>query len=246
LKKTNKIVLCLLVFFIVIVPGLQIFKMISLGNSSEMSSNDELLRSSDITTTKQWITNGDFSSQENWTVIKGELGDPTDVDASISNGEANYQVLGFDDQFTFEENYNMGASWVKSNHLSFPVDPTYGNIVAGEGFRAEHSWDDTSANQVPSVQWEHNFSLPVNMSDYVITSATVSAGLNATVDSNIDTVADGDAVNSARTGGYNIDTHSVGDYIRFYVAISDLQKTKIEEIAYTQSATLGDGNAGIL
>ncbi|MHA1479764.1 MAG: hypothetical protein ACTSPU_16350, partial [Promethearchaeota archaeon] len=37
---------------------------------------------------------------------------------------------------------------------------------------------------------------------------------------------------------------SVGDYIRFYVAISDLQKTKIEEIAYTQSATLGDGNAG--
>ena len=109
MKKTNKIVSYLIIFIIVISPAFQIFKMISTGNSSEMSSNDKLLRSSDITNTKQWIKNGDFSSQENWTVAKGELGDPTDVDASISNDEANYQVLGFNDQFTFEENYNKSS-----------------------------------------------------------------------------------------------------------------------------------------
>jgi len=211
LKKTNKIVLCLIIFSIVISPAFQIFKMISIGNSSEMSSKDILPYSSDITNTKQWITNGDFSSQENWTVAKGELGDPADVGASISNDEANYQVLGFNDRFTFEENYDMGASWVKSNHLSFPVDPTYGDIVAGEGFRAEHSWDDTSANQVPSVQWEYNFSLPVNMSDYVVTSASVTAGLNATVDTNIDTVADGIAGNTARIEGNAVASETIFD-----------------------------------
>ena len=200
---------------------------------------------SEVTKTRQWIINGDFSSSDNWTSEKGMLGDPDDVDGSITAGYANYQVLGSEDQFTFEEKYYMGSSWVITNHPDYPVDPTFGNIVAGEGFRAGHSWNDQSANQVPSVQWERNFSLPVNMSDYVITSASVSAGVNATVDTNIDTVGDGVAGRSARTGVYPIDTYSVGDYIRFYVSISNLQKTKTHEIAHTQSATLGDGDAGL-
>ena len=233
------IILCLVLSFTI-----QVININPIKNTNELSNVRGLNISTDVTHSKEWIKNGNFTSQEYWNSTKGELGDPEDVDSNISGGYANYEVLGFDDRFAFEENYDMGASWVETNHPSFPVDPTFGNIVAGEGFRAEHSWDDQNANQVPSVQWEQNFSLPVNMSDYIITSASVSAGLNATVDSNIDTVADGVAGNSARTGGYNVDTYSIGDYIRFYVSISDLQKTKIYEIAYTQSATLGDGGAG--
>ncbi|MFX1363630.1 MAG: hypothetical protein ACFFCE_09530 [Promethearchaeota archaeon] len=199
---------------------------------------------SEVTHTKDWIANGDFSSTENWSSSKGTSGDPNDVNAYIGGGQANYELLGYEDRFTFEEKYHMDSSWVKSNHPDFPVYPTYSNNVAGEGFRAEHSWDDHNANQVPSVQWELNFSLSVNMSDYSITSASVSAGVNASVDTNIDTVGDGIDSNTARSGGPAVDTYSVGDYIRFYVSISNLQKTKTYEIAYTQSDTLGYGNAG--
>ncbi|MFX0027058.1 MAG: hypothetical protein ACFE8M_11660 [Candidatus Hermodarchaeota archaeon] len=244
MNKKKKIVLCLIIFFIIVSPTIQIFNMNLKGNSDEISNEDKFPLPSDLTSTKQWITNGGFDSPDNWTSIKGSLGDPTDVNAYISGGQANYEVVGSENRFTFEEKYNMGSSWVKSNHPDFPVDPSYGEIVAGEGFRAEHYWNDQNANQVPSVQWERNFSLPINMSDYVIKSSSVSAGVNATVDTNIDTVGDGIAGRTARTGGYYIDTYSVGDYIRFYVSISNLQKTKTHEIAYTQSATLGDGNAG--
>ncbi len=241
-NKKNKVGY-LIVLLIIFLVASQIFYLNPIDNSQELNDHGEIHSSAQESYQEQWISNPNFVSSENWTSIKGELGDPNDVNAYISNGAANYDVLGFKDQFTFEENYYMGASWVKTNHPDYPVDPTFGNIVAGEGFRAEHSWDDHNANQVPSVQWEHNFSLPVNMSDYIIKSASVSAGLNATVDSNIDTVADGVAGNSARIG-YNVDTYSVGDYIRFYVSISDLQKTKTYEIAHTQSTTLGYGNAG--
>ncbi len=243
MKKNNIRVKGLIILLAIVLFSFPISNLLPISNSNDSNNVGDIHPSAEVTNTTQWIKNPNFDSSVNWTSITGDLGDPTDVNGYIGDGMANYQVLGFEDQFTFEENYDMGASWVQTNHPDYPVDPTFGSIVAGEGFRAEHSWNDQNANQVPSVQWERNFSLPVNMSDYIITSASVLAGVNATVDSNIDTVGDGVAVNTARIG-YDIDTYSVGDYIRFYVSISNLQKTKTHEIAHTQSTTLGDGDAG--
>ncbi|MFX1375152.1 MAG: hypothetical protein ACFFA0_05015 [Promethearchaeota archaeon] len=243
MMKNKRELGCLILLCFVLSGLLGFFSLKLENNSEEFNNPTQINTSAQESFIRQWIDNPNFTSTDNWTFSKGMLGDPNDLDAYISNEEANYEVLGFEDRFTFEEKYNMGPSWVETNHPDYPIDPDFGNIVAGEGFRAEHSWDDQNANQVPSVQWEHNFTLPVNMSDYTITSASVSAGVNATVDSNIDTENDYPSY-TARTDGYLVDTFSVGDYIRFYVSISNLQKTKTYEIAHTQSATLGDGNAG--
>ncbi|MFX0148778.1 MAG: hypothetical protein ACFE8E_13650, partial [Candidatus Hodarchaeota archaeon] len=142
MKRTKKGVLYTLILFIVISSVLPIFQIKPIRNLMENRDQDSTIRSSDITTTKQWITNGGFDTLDNWTLIEGSLGDPTDVNAYIGGGEANYEVLGSEDRFTFEEKYNMVSSWVKSNHPDFPVDPSYGQIVAGQGFRAEHYWND--------------------------------------------------------------------------------------------------------
>jgi len=84
--------------------------------------------------------------------------------------------------------------------------------------------------------------MPVNMSDYIITSASVQATFNATV-----------TVSPYNTGG--IDTpgdpgdtplqFSTGDYARFYVLISDPDNTYEYEVAYNQTINLGQDSPAV-
>ena len=39
-----------------------------------------------------------------------------------------------------------------------------------------------------------------------------------------------------------MDTYGIGDYARFYVLISDLEKEKVYEVAYLQPEDLGAGD----
>ncbi|MHA1461180.1 MAG: hypothetical protein ACTSO8_06830, partial [Promethearchaeota archaeon] len=114
------------------------------------------------------------------------------------------------------------------------------------GLNVFHFWDETeSAGQThntPSVHWQRDFTMPVNMSDYIITSASVQATFNATV-----------TVSPYNTGGIDCpgdpgDTplqFSTGDYARFYVLISDPDNTYEYEIAYNQTINLGQDSPAI-
>jgi hypothetical protein len=191
--------------------------------------------------TTQWLKNPNFNSAgEYWS--PSFTGDLTDVNASIYSGEAHYEILGDKQTYSLIADPPLALNWLERDNPYFPTRPDLYEITSA-GCRVSHEFDDVTAVQNPSIQWEQNISMNVDMSDYFIKSASIQAIVNATVDENIDRFYDYMHGYFARTTPNDvIDTYSVGDYVRFFVSISDLEKNKIYEIAYFQTSQLGIGN----
>ncbi|MFX1570191.1 MAG: hypothetical protein ACFFCV_17675, partial [Promethearchaeota archaeon] len=82
-----------------------------------------------------------------------------------------------------------------------------------------------------------------DMSDYVIKSASIQSIINATVDENLDRYEDYLTGDLARTDpNYDVDTYSIGDFIQYYILISDLEKNNVYEIAHHQTTYIGSGD----
>jgi len=119
------------------------------------------------------------------------------------------------------------------------IDLPDGYGIDSEGCYAYHNWSEASGiNQMPSVLWVRNITMPVDMSDYSITFASLSAIINATVHAN-----DGSG-GGIEVFGDTYTFYAIGDRARFYVLISDLTKNNIYEIGYFQDNTLGIDGAG--
>jgi len=134
------------------------------------------------------------------------------------------------------------TDWTAFSNPSLPILPDdYG--INGSGCYVSHTWhesvDQTRNN--PSIQWKRNITMPVNMSDYIITSASLSAIFNASVQA-LDHDGGGIEVFGDYTEGLNPpgDTQfGIGDFVTFYVLISDLQNTYPFEIAANRTSNLG-------
>ena len=191
--------------------------------------------------TTQWIDNPSFdNSTESWfSLIEG---DSTDVTMNVSNGCANFEILGEKKTFSVISDPPSALNWIATENPNFPNFPDVYEIT-DYGCRVSHEFNDMTAIQDPCVHWDQNITLPVNLSDYTITSASIKAIVNATVDENLDRFYDYLFSRLARINpNYNVDTYSVGDYIRFYVLISDLAKNKVYEISYFQTQQIGSGS----
>jgi hypothetical protein len=169
-------------------------------------------------------------------------GDNSDVSGCLSDGRADFSILGEQHTFTLVADPPLALDWTEVDNPNFPNHPDVDEITA-EGCRISHEFDDQTAVQNPSVHWDINVTMPVNMLDYIITSASIQAVINATVDENLDRYDDYLYGRLARTSPNEIvDTYGVGDYARFYVLISDLEKTKVYEIANFQTEVIGSGS----
>lgn len=189
--------------------------------------------------TKNWIKNSEFSlSEDHWfTTTEGDI---SDVNATIYSEQGNLEICGENRVFSLIADPPLALNWTETDNPDFPARPDLDNITSA-GCIVSHEFDDITAVQNPSVHWDQNITMPVDMSDYVIKSASIQAIVNATVDENLDRSGD----YFARQNNYPnniLDTYSVGDYIRFYVLISDLEKNKVYEIAYFQTEQIGSGN----
>ena len=164
-------------------------------------------------------------------------GDVSDINAYISNASANYEIQGEKRTFSFVETPPIGSNWVALPNPDFPHGPI-SNFTDSEGLKVYHEFDDQDANQNPSVHWYRNITMPVDMSDYVIKSASIQVVVNATVDLDVDCAGDSEATN----GGGPLNQQESYDYVRFYILVSDLPKNKVYEMAYLQPTDLGQGN----
>jgi len=239
MKKTRNKVGCLIALFLIISFTLQIFYLNPINNSKDLNNHEQIQTSAQESFQEQWIENPDFSSTDNWTSTKGGLGDPQDVNAFIGNEAANYEVLGKKGTFSLTETPINGTNWTAVPNPDFPHGPT-SNYSDAEGLKVEHLFDDHDANQNPSVHWDRNFTMPEDMSDYIITTASIQARVNATVDQDVD--CPGDTVPIDGGGPNSLDQTESYDYVRFYVLLSDLAKEKVYEIAFLQPTDLGEGN----
>ncbi|MFX1573603.1 MAG: hypothetical protein ACFFB0_12705 [Promethearchaeota archaeon] len=164
-------------------------------------------------------------------------GDLSDINATSGSGQANYEILGETHTFSEISGIPLSTEWTQVHNPDFPDFPDTATIIANEGCYVSHYWDEKS-DQAPSVHWERNITMPVNMSDYIITSVSLSALVNATVQATdydnggIDVFGDTD-VNGATY-----------DYVKFYILFSDITKNKVYEVAAYQSTDLGKDSAG--
>ncbi|MEE9573606.1 MAG: hypothetical protein V3W20_11200, partial [Candidatus Neomarinimicrobiota bacterium] len=184
---------------------------------------------------QEWLKNNDFSTQDDWYYTKGAQGDNSTVAANISSNQANFRVLG--ESGTFElsgiPNSVDSPDWYefeKSVNSSYLPDNTG---IDSEGGWVYHQWNE-GANQFPSVHWRKNVSMPVDMSDYTITSASIDVIFNATVDDDVDVLGES-ALNQFATG----------DFVKFYVQISDIENKNSIPVALNKTSDLGYDGHGL-
>jgi hypothetical protein len=242
MKKNKNIIRFSILLLCITFSGIFEIIVLNLPNSFKEEFNPESLNTSGQESyTKQWLENPSFSSLENWTSYKSALGDPNDVKAEISGGEANFEVFGDKKTFSLVADPPLDADWNATENPAFPFYPdTYG--INEKGCEVYHHWSE-GADQSPSVHWDQNFTMPVNMSDYIITSASFKSVVNGTVYANNGVDAGVEAVGDAVESGTQYATY---DYARYYVIISDLEKNKVYEIAYYQTKSLGNDSAGLM
>ncbi|MFX0042524.1 MAG: hypothetical protein ACFE8L_06400 [Candidatus Hodarchaeota archaeon] len=171
-----------------------------------------------VTYTIPWLKNSNFSSQESWeTQIEG---DSRDAVAFIGEEQGNYQIIGNSGVFTIDDPLS-DTDWTVFNNPELPMLPDIYEINSS-GCYVYHEWHenvDPTRNR-PSIHWKRTITMPVNMTDYEITAASLEVIFNATV-----TVSPHDGGGIDRLGDGNLDDYSIGDYTEFYVLLSDVEQS---------------------
>ena len=194
--------------------------------------------------TDEWLVNNGFEgSIDPWFYSKG--GDFSDVNATFSPGQASLEITGDQGYFSEISGTPTSGDWLNVTNPAFPALPDYHGIDE-YGCEANHTWiDPDDPIQSPSIHWQRNITMPINMADYIITSASISTVFNASV-----TTQPGGHHNPSEY--YGIDcpgdiVENSGDYdsVRFYVLISDLEDNEKYEVAWYQSIDLGQDSPEI-
>ncbi|KKL57506.1 hypothetical protein LCGC14_2234730, partial [marine sediment metagenome] len=203
--------------------------------------------------TKEWLDNPTFETPiDPW--YNTTEGDISDVNASISNGAANFEILGEINTYSNISGTPLATEgWVKTTNPFYPDEPNQAATLTANGAYASHLWRE-SADQQVAVQWEKNIYMNHSMADYVVTAASLNITVNATVEAfggadgtptpghGLEVAGDDTSDNPDYTTG---DQYSAGDYIRYYVNLADINKNKMyPEVIAFQNTTLGTDSAG--
>ena len=192
-----------------------------------------------------WLDNPNFNDTgAPW--FSNNVGDATDLTASINLNQAEFEVEGDVRTFSDISGIPQASDWIEFNHSVRPLPLT--REINEFGCNVSHVYDedgpaalfpnsgDQTAN-LAGVLWKRNISLPVDMSDYIITTASINAVINGSADTDIETPSDHPPFAG---GGYA----SLFDFARFYVEISDVNNIESFEIAQNKTLNLGQTYAG--
>ncbi|NVM45643.1 MAG: hypothetical protein HWN79_12075 [Candidatus Lokiarchaeota archaeon] len=212
------------------------------------TNQSEFIHSSGETIYNQeWLDNNGFSTQDEWFYNKGAQGDNSTTDANISGGSANYIVVGEDSSFSLtagEANSSSWYGWGIYNNGDFLLPD--GRDINSTGLYIYHFLDeneDGGAGQVhnfPSAHFRKNVSLPNDMSNFEIASASLDVIYNASVDYTVDTPLD---VHNPAEITQPYPGFGIGDSATFYVEISDLARTYSFRVAENKTKYLGQWNS---
>ncbi|MHA1913393.1 MAG: hypothetical protein ACW986_13045 [Promethearchaeota archaeon] len=208
--------------------------------SFENSGSPKDLQTSGVTLfSEHWLENSNFSTQQSWNSVI--IGDESDVDAVISQEQANILINGDSGQISIDEQLN-DTDWVAVNNPEFPILPdSYG--INSSGAFITHTWHESvdQTRNTPSIHWKRNITVPVNMSDYIITTASLTAVFNASVQA-LDHDGGGIEAPGDYTEGQNPPTDTqfgIGDSVNFYVLVSDIDNTNSFLVASNKTVNLG-------
>ncbi len=245
-KKKSEILLFLFILIISLIPLRCFGDNISLLESERQ---DKVNTSAQVSETKQWIKNPTFESpiEPNWFWKNGTEGDNSDVLAVPTLGQADYKVLGEEKIVKLiygTPNSSTSPNWKIINNSEFLLPDRV--EINESGAYVYHFLDEsTGPGQVhnfPSVHFKTNVSMPIDMSDYVITNVSINVVFNASVDINVDSYDDWD--NVSNTAYIDWDKFIIGDSANLYVELSDLSNSypfRLGEFE-TRDVSLGEGD----
>ncbi len=200
---------------------------------TQNSNFEKLQTSAEVLYSRQWLTNRFFSSDTAWTT--SEEGDGNDVDALITGGYGNYYMHGDSGSLIIDDPLS-DVDWTGIINPDLPILPDRAEINSS-GCYVYHQWHE-NVNQTrnrPSARWQRTINMPVDMRDYIITSASLEADFNASV-----TVSPWNNGGIDREGDTGLDDYSTGDYVEFYILISDLEESfPPVRVAYNHTGELG-------
>jgi len=185
--------------------------------------------------TIEWLDNPTFEPPITpW--YNTTVGDVTDINATTDFDQANYDILG-DSGVLQVDNALSSSDWFVFRNPRSPVLPDTDGISSA-GAEIYHYWDENinQTRNTPSIHWKRNIEMPVNMSDYIITSASLEVVFNATVEVSPHAVT-GSGID--REGDTGLDAYAVGDFAEFYILISDIGNIQEYQLAYYQTVDLG-------
>jgi len=191
-----------------------------------------------------WIQNPTFEEPVNpW--FSNIEGDSSDVFTSTSPNQGNLIVRGEIQEKQVLLNTATQSSWKAFNKSNLVIVPNNGYGVDDEGVYCSHDWNEDSGGQpynTPRMHWKINVNMSIDMEDYIITSASFQAIINATVNQDIDTPGDSIARWIPPSTTRTIDQYLIYDYAQFYVEISNLDVDELNtyRIAFNQTLTLGN------
>ncbi|MFX0020752.1 MAG: hypothetical protein ACFE9S_00380 [Candidatus Hermodarchaeota archaeon] len=200
---------------------------------TQNSEFNNLQTSAEHSVSRQWLENREFEDDTYW--IASKEGDENDVDALISDGLGNYFIRGDSGGLSIDEPLS-DIDWTATINPDLPILPDIYEINSS-GCYVSHLWHE-NINQTrnrPSVRWERAINMPIDMRDYIITSASLEAEFNATV-----TVSPWNNGGIDKEGDTGLDDYSTGDYTEFYILLSDVEETFPPiRVAYNHTGNLG-------
>ncbi|WP_457918791.1 hypothetical protein [Candidatus Lokiarchaeum ossiferum] len=217
------------------------------GNNNDNKFNNPnssvILKNSTLYS-KQLINDPSFTTDfgdSPWNYEK--TGDLFDLDGAISTEVSNSTIIGNSNTFSDINPSFSNIDWLEKSNPNFPVFPDSHLFNSEDMLEVSHAWDE-DANQSPSVHWEKNLTTDVNMSEYRITSASVRTTINASVSDAADgwmggIECPGDDTSDRSDHDPISPQFGTGDYARFYVLLSDLDKNDTYEVAFYQTVELG-------
>ncbi|GAG82479.1 unnamed protein product, partial [marine sediment metagenome] len=162
----------------------------------------------------------------------------------ISNEQANFRVLGENLNYSLYGTPNSTDSpgWIEFEKPDHYLPDESG--INSSGCWVSHSWNELS-NQFPGVQWRKNITVPVDMSDYEIVSTDLNVLFNASVRGSGDDNLGGVDVNNESRQISGEDQYGNGDFVTFFVMISDIDFNNPYIVAENKTTDLGIDSDGI-
>ncbi len=234
-KINKRLLLNILITFIIIsiaFPSINSFGLLNHKTDTNIKTSETIEHLNEF-----WLENPTFEDPIGPTWFSTRKGDVTDISSSTNVGYVNYEILGGSGFFSNVTGTPKASDWNEFNNTYF-ILPDGTHEINQDGCEASHEFQeniDQSRNR-PSVHWRRNVTMPLDMSDNIITSASLSAIVNGSADTNLETPNDDLSFDGA---GYFATYY---DYARFYIKFSNLDYTNLYEVAYYQTVDLGTGD----
>jgi hypothetical protein len=196
-----------------------------------------------------WLENPTLDSPITpaWFWEYGTEGDVSDMGITTIQNNTSFKILGEKRTVTLisgTPNSSTSPGWGIFNNSDFLLPDD--SEIRPYGLWVYHYLDEgTGPGQVhnfPSIHFRTNISMPVDMSDYVITDASLEVTFNASVHINVDSFNDWN--DTVSTPEIDWDKFLIGDSANFYAQLSDTNYNYPFGVANfeTRDVALGQGD----